>query len=242
MNIPAKITLALVAALLLGLPACEARSAGEELAPRLEALAAAGNAEAAYHLGMIHHLGLEGPADPRKALDLFRKAAEGGDPLGAYKLGCYYHGQGEGLVEDDPVLALRYKLRAAEAGYSLAQHDVAMILYERGEPAEALAWMHKAAAQGNRGSLMALASLYNVGKGIPRDRARTYAYFTLVGRASEEPPTERSRQWLQGLLAEMTPEEKRRGDEIVSSWRIAPTPLTMKALSGQDAAARLVGR
>ena len=86
-----------------------------ELQTRLESLAQRGSAEASYHLGMIYHLGLEGEArDYRRALGHFRRAAEGGDPLGAYKLGCYYAGQGDGVIPADAEQALRYKLVAAE--------------------------------------------------------------------------------------------------------------------------------
>ena len=232
--------LALAALVLLTSSGCEARGADQSLTSRLEAMAASGNGEAAYHLGMIHHLGLEGTKNPAKALDLFRRAAEAGDPLGAYKLGCFYDGQGEDLVENNPDVALRYKLKAAEAGYSLAQHDAAMLYYNRGEPEKALKWMSKAAAQGYAGSMFALASLYNVGKGIENDRARTYAYFVLFERFSGEALSDQQREWLENYKNEMTGADIERAKQLIDTWQVKPTPLTLKALSGQNAAEELL--
>jgi len=55
------------------------------LQTRLETLSSNGSGEAAYHLGMVYHMGLEGTAkDPKKAFELFKLSAERGDPFGAY--------------------------------------------------------------------------------------------------------------------------------------------------------------
>ena len=51
------------------------------------ALADKGNAEAQYHVGMMHNNGIGTPRDPRQAFKWFRKSAASSDPLGAYKLG-----------------------------------------------------------------------------------------------------------------------------------------------------------
>jgi uncharacterized protein len=76
----------------------------------LERLASAGNGEAAYHLGMLAHTGIGMPRDVKKAFAWFTKAAAAGDPLGAYKVGCFYAGQGEGVVADDPDMMLERTL------------------------------------------------------------------------------------------------------------------------------------
>lgn len=199
-----------------------------------------GDAEALYHLGMIHHLGLEGKRDPKAALALFRRAASAGNPLAAYKLGCYYDGQGEGLVGIDPNAALSHKMKAAEAGYARAQHDVATMLYVKQQPQAALAWMNKAAAQGLPESLKALASLYNVGDGIPQDRAKTLAYFTLALVRANAAASDTRRAWIENYARETTPADLERAKEIVSGWRPQPTALTLSALSGQEAARQLI--
>src|SRR4029453_16539446 len=90
------------------------------------ALANKGDAEAQYHVGMMDNNGIGTQRDLRQAFELFQKATASNDPLGAYKLGCYYDGQGDGIVTTDTNEALKYKLIAANAGYALAQHDVAL--------------------------------------------------------------------------------------------------------------------
>lgn len=208
------------------------------LAGQLAALSEAGNAEAAYHLAMMKHLGIGESKDEKAAFDLFRKAAEAGDPLASYKLGCYYDGQGAGIVEPDPALALQYKLVAAEAGYALAQHDVARHYFDAGETDLALEWLTRAAGQGYADALRALASLHN-SDAIPKDAARTYAYFTLY-LARIAAPTDKQKAFLADFAAKMSEEDKARGDRIIADWHAEASPLTAKALSGLRAAEGLV--
>ncbi len=73
-------------------------------------------------------------------------------------------------------LALRYKLVAAEAGYALAQQDVAVEYGRKGEVSTALTWIQKAAAQGWADALAMYASVYRGVPGVPQDRAKTAAY------------------------------------------------------------------
>lgn len=210
----------------------------EALIPALEKLAAANNAEAIYHLGMAWQTGAGMAQDRAKALDAFRRAAALGDPLAAYKLGCYYDGQGEGLVTADPAIALRHKLVAAEAGYALAQQDVGALYIREGDIANGLAWLGKAAAQGWSGALMTYASVHNGTAGVPRDPVKTAAYFRLfLDRTGQ---SARQKDWLTAFEAKLTPEQREHATAIVRAYRPAPTPLTIKGLSGQRAAQALV--
>ena len=214
----------------------QAKDAG--LIPSLEKLAEAGNAEAIYHLGMAYQTGSGVAEDPAKALDAFRKAAALGDPLASYKLGCYYDGQGAGLVEPDSKLALEYKLVAAKAGYALAQQDVGVLYARSGDVPAGLNWVAQSAAQGWSGGLMTLASVYNGAPGVEPDPAKTAAYFRLFLARSEA--SDKQAQWLKAFEARLSPDERKRAEEIVSGYRAAPTQLTLKALSGQRAAQALV--
>ena len=83
-------------------------------------LANKGDAEAQYHVGMMYNNGIGTRQDIRQAFEWFQKSAASNDPLGAYKLGCYYDGQGADVVTSDSTEALKYKLIAAKAGYALA--------------------------------------------------------------------------------------------------------------------------
>lgn len=208
------------------------------LIPLLERLAKTGNAEAIYHIGMAYQTGSGVTEDHAKALDAFRKAAGLGDPLGSYKLGCYFAGQGGGLVAADAAAALRYKLVAAKAGYALAQQDVGVLYTQSGDIPTGLAWLERSAAQGWSGGLMTLASVYNGAAGVKPDAGKTAAYFRLFLARSE--PNDKQAAWLKNFEKRLSPDDRKRAGEIVRSYRPVPTELTLKALSGQRAAQALI--
>ncbi|HEX8445394.1 MAG TPA: hypothetical protein VF649_02160 [Sphingomonas sp.] len=221
-----------MAAVVLAMAAACGSAQDMSLIPKLEKLASAGNAEALYHLGMAYHTGSVIGEDHQKALNAFRKATALGDPLGAYKLGCYYDGQGDDLVRPDAGLALTYKLVAAKAGYALAQQDVGVLYAQSGNMPVGLMWMEKSAA------LMTLASVYNGAAGIKPDGAKAAAYFQLfltrkAGAAAQQ-------RWLEAFRRTLSYAERARADEMVRRYRAAPSPLTIKALSGQEAARALI--
>ena len=226
--------LASAAALLLA--ACSPAEAKSDLAADLEMLAAEQHPEALYHLGMMYLVGAEVETDRTRALDFFRRSAELGDPLAAYKIGCFYDGQYD-LLEVDVAAALEHKMIAAEAGYALAQQDVALLLYRAGDIDAALDWLKRAADQGTRGALMAYASIHNGVENIPEDPVKTAAYFTLY--LDLHGGSEAQREWLRGISATLTPRQAEEVARIVAQYRPAPTPLTRKALSGMEAAQSL---
>lgn len=210
---------------------------------RLERLAQAGNAEAAYHAGMAYLRGINGvEKDTAKAFDYFKTAAEGGDPLGAYQLGSLYEAGGSGAVTPDPELALKYKLVAAEAGYSLAQHDVAKLFYGKDQAEETVKWLNASARQGYKESLQALASLYSGEGKLPKDMGKSYAYLLLMQGGSIDKADGKARQVLQELRAKLTPAEKSEADRTVAGWAFKPSILTLHALAGQKSARALIER
>ena len=224
-------------ALLVAAPAA-AQMTRAELATKLETLCGEGNAEARYHLGMMRHLGLGGAKDQAAALDLFRKAADAGDSLAAHMLGNYYQGIAPDVLAADKAREREWKVVAAEAGYALAQHDLARLFFDVGEIDLALEWLTRAAQQGEVNALRALASLHN-SDAIPKDAARTFAYYTLSMKQVAE-PTQKQRDWIAGFTETMSPEDKGRGEKIVSDWKFEPTTLTVKSKLGLKAAEALV--
>jgi uncharacterized protein len=223
----------LAAALALSAPAL-AQTDRTALASKLEALVAKDNAEAAYHLGMMKHLGLGIAKDETAALTLFLKAAEGGDPLAAYKVGDLLVKSPDLAVQDE---ALKWKTKSAEAGYAQAQHDVARALFLKQDIDGALEWLTRAAQQGHPDALRALASLHN-SEAIPKDAARTFAYYTLYLQRLAA-PTDAQKAFLTKFVEGMSAEDKARGERIVSDWKVEISPVTAKAQAGLKAAEAL---
>jgi uncharacterized protein len=233
------LALALIAAPgLLAPAAAVAQTDRAVLAAALQPLADKGNGEALYHLGMMRQLGIGGDKDPAAAFDLFKRSAEAGDPLGSYEYGDYFAKGDSVYVTADPTEALKYKLIAAEAGYALAQYDVARLFFDRDDKDNALEWLTRSAQQGHADALRALASLHN-SDAIPKDGARTYAYYTLYLHRLAA-PTEKQTGWLTTFAASLTPEDVERGKKIVDDWKIDVSPLTAKAASGLRAGVALV--
>ena len=212
--------------------------AASPLQTRLEMLSNGGNGEAAYHLGMLYHVGLGGVRkDARKAFQLFQLSAGRGDPLGAYKLGCYYDGQGEGIVEFDPKIGLKYKMIAAEAGYALAQHDVGLRLLKEDKLGEAMPWLEAAATQGDNGSLMVLSALYSGDLPAeipqpPKDLVKSQAFALLATRGMEGLESAAKAEARKRLSAD----EHKRALSLVAAWREKRSPITEKADKGIAAA------
>jgi len=110
------------------------------------------------------------------AVELFREAAEMGEPSAMEELGESYH-IGDGVSKSDQE-ALRWFRRAAEAGNSGAMVSMGA-LYLLGDIVEAsdeqaAQWFQKAADRQNPAGMFDLATLYENGQGVPRnvDRAR----------------------------------------------------------------------
>lgn len=192
------------------------------------ALASQGDAEAQYHVGMMYNNGIGTQRDTRQAFEWFQKAAASNDPLGAYKLGCYYDGQGEGVVASDSNEALKYKLVAAKAGYALAQHDVAQLYGRQDNADEAVKWWKMAGDQGYPRALYNLSGSYFQGKGAPKDLSLAYAYFKL----SKVPPKNKVNE----MAAILSKPELEKAEKLVSEWKPQPTALTLKAMRGVQAA------
>lgn len=154
-------------------------SSATVLFDKLLKIAEQGNPAAQYNVGMMLNNGVGVDRNLPKAFEWFQRAAAGGDPLAAYKVGCYLGGQFQGVVSIDQQKALEYKLVAANAGYSIAQNDVAVMYYRLEKFAEALRWWKLSADQGCELALFSLSNLYNKGKVVPQDNGLAYAYFRL---------------------------------------------------------------
>ena len=206
---------------------------------KLSRLAERGNAEAQYHVGMMLNNGMGVNRDLPKAFEWFQKAAAAGEPLAAYKVGCFFGGQFPGVVPIDQQKSIEYKLIAAKAGYDLAQHDIALSYYKREKFDEALRWLKRSAEQGSVSGLLGLSSLYRKGKVVPQDNVLAYTYL-MLGKAHFKGPFPKEGQAiLDQLKWNLSPEQLETAEDAIAAWKSRPTALTRKARSGIDEAKRL---
>jgi len=115
-------------------------------------LAAAGDSNAQYNLGVIYDFGKGVPEDDAEAAKWYRLAAGQGDAMAQFNLGLM-HANGEGVPKDDAEAVKWYRL-AAEQGDARAQvHLGLMYAQGKGVPADHVqtyAWWNLAAMQGNK--------------------------------------------------------------------------------------------
>ena len=221
--------LSLVISLFAG-PVAPALAWDKDSLAQLQPLAEVGNAEAQYHVGMLYSLGIGGAGkDTKRAFEWFQKSTAGNDPLGAYKLGCFYAGQHAGVVAVDADRALAYKLIAAKAGYALAQIDVAVAYYRRNEFAEAATWLQLAAAQGYPQAAMNLSALYREGKGVEKDLVKAYAWLKHGYAVTGQKVSGRGLEVLEQMARDMSAADIAAADKLASGWRATPTALTVAA-------------
>jgi TPR repeat protein len=232
---------ALLAWIVLPLSAVGAAAPSDaETLRKLTALAEKGSAAAQYNVGMFHNNGLGTAKDPRAAFRWFERAAAGGDALGSYKVGCYYAGQFPGAVEVDEGKALAAKTVAAEAGYALAQSDVAVIHARRSDFGEAVKWWSRAAAQGYPQAMMNLAEAHRRGQGVPKDAGKALQLMLQVRKIAPEPARERLEPMISGLKREASAAQAAQAESAAAAWSPVASPLTLRARQGIAEAQALV--
>ena len=133
----------------------------------LQPLAARGDVQAQYYLGLSHEYTPE-------AAQWFQKAAEQGHARAQYFLYSFYR-DGIGVAQD-PVQAGHWLRKAAASGDDSAQYSLGV---ETGDPQ----WYRLAAAQGHDKAQLALGWLYRDGKGVQRDFVRAYMWLWLSAQA-----------------------------------------------------------
>lgn len=214
-------------------PTAQAADASHEaLFARVEAAASRGdNPALKYHLGMLLNNGIGTARDLPRAYALFKEAAEGGDMLAAYKVGCYLGGQFPGVVPLDKDQALAYKQRAAEAGYDRAQFEVGLMLQKSGDRAGAERWLVLASRQGHLASTALLAMMAEM-DGKDPVQALGLALVTQAGM-SQTPAGLADR--IAAMKSRLDAAGRQRAEALQAGWVTGPTSLTKQARAGMNA-------
>ncbi len=142
-------------------------------------LAAQGDANSQYNLGLLYARGQGVPQDYKQALAWYQKAAEQDVPAAEYNLGVMFaNGQG---VPANPAEASKWFLKAAQQGVGDAASGLATI-YSEGEGAfknydEAAKWYRTAAEQGIASAAFSLGVMYDIGQGVPQNYAEALKWY-----------------------------------------------------------------
>jgi len=122
----------------------------------LEPLAKAGDAEAQYHLGLLHYAGKGVPENERKAVELLKSSAERGNVNAMYQLGnaFTFGNDTPRLVADADTEAAQWYYKAAKLGNADAQYSLGLLFMagkglEKSQK-EATYWMQEAARNGHK--------------------------------------------------------------------------------------------
>jgi len=141
----------------------------------IEEAAAGGDGSAYLLLGEFYARGLGGWGERRRAVAAYERAAELERPVALIKLGDIYR---DGLlVPRDTAKAAAYYRQAVAAGRRDALVPLGKGLAERklghqGSPAEGIATLRQAQAQGIAGAAAAYADCYLKGRGVPKNTRR----------------------------------------------------------------------
>lgn len=117
--------------------------------------------------------------DFSKAAPWLEKAAEQGHAEAQSLLGSMYLiGRG---VSRDTTQAIHWLKKAANQGQAEAQSLLGAIYLLEKDFAQAYQWLHKSAEQGLADAQYLLGVMYSKGKGVARNTARAYHFFSLAG-------------------------------------------------------------
>jgi TPR repeat protein len=162
---------------------------------QLSAMAARGDARAAYLLGTRYASGRGGFRDDSQAVRWFTRAAELELPEAQFNLGVM-HATGRG-VERSPARAAGWFKLAAEQEFADAQHAIGT-LYASGTGVEADAntavrWLTKAAEQEHTLAQFNLGVIYEFANGVSRSLSRAKKWYQAAADGGYQPAAERLR-------------------------------------------------
>lgn len=186
--------------------------------------ASSGNSMAALLLGMMYERGISVPADQVEAIYWYQQSAQ--NPVNQFILGTLYS-QGTGLTKD--VNKGRALLQqSADAGFSWANLNLAILKHQNGEPF--VAELDKARQDGNSRAALLLADYYLLEAKDPENmRQARDIYQYLAEKGNKEGQLKLAFLWDRGLGG-------------VANNALAAQWYTMAAEQGQPTAQYLLGQ
>lgn len=198
------------------------------------ALAAKGDVDAEYTIGVVYENGLGVPRDPQKAFEIYYKVAKKGagevSTVAKYALGILYS-QGRGIAQDRNE-AVRWWLTAANEGFVPAQYNVGLA-YDLGGGVsqnypEAFKWYQKAADAGDARAMNQLGNMYTDGNGVAQNYVRAHFWYNVA--ASQPAQDQELNQGIEAgrknrsmLEKRMSPSQVAEAQRMASTWKPSST-------------------
>lgn len=186
----------------------------------LRLAAANGNPRAQFEVAARYTEGRGVLADPTKAAEWYKRAADGGLAPAQYRLGSLYE-KGRGVARDADTARKWYK-RAADQGNAKAMHNLAVIFAAGGvgspDFVTATHWFKTASKLGVRDSQFNLGILYARGFGVDQDLIESYRWFSLAARQGDHDAAAKRDE----VAASLSPQDLSAAELLVNTWQSEP--------------------
>ena len=155
----------------------------------LQSLAAQGDTEARFQLGVCYDNAQGVSRDPVAAANWYRFAAEQGHGLAQLHLGLMLNAGDVGFERDD-IEAAKWFLKAAEQDVADAQFNLGLMYYNaegvEHSDVEAFRWFSAAAGQAHAKAQFNLGALYANGHGVEQSFPEAYRLWLMAGMQGDE--------------------------------------------------------
>lgn len=194
--------LALFAGTLSALPAMADTKAGVDAWTRAEAANAAGDKATATR-------------EYTNAIREWKTQADKGDPDAQFNLGQAYK-WGKGVPQDLTRAEVLFA-KAAAKGHASAADNYGLLLFQRGQHAQAMPYIKAAADRGEKRALYLLGIAHFNGENVPKDWVRAYALETLSAQTGPgETPLPQARAALEQMDRYIPLEDRQRGVSLAT--------------------------
>lgn len=188
---------ALIASTLMAGPAMADTKAGVDAWGRAEAANAAGDKAGAHR-------------EYANAVREWQAQADKGDPDAQFNLGQAYK-WGKGVPQDLTRAEVLFA-KAAQRGHTGAADNYGLLLFQRGQHAQAIPYIQAAADRGEKRALYLLGIAHFNGENVPKDWVRAYALETLSAQVGPDQTTlPQARAALEQMDRYISLEDRQRG-------------------------------
>jgi TPR repeat protein len=123
------------------------------------------------------------PKNEMEGFRWIRMAAEQGNSVAEYMVGCLYH-EGKGVPKDEKAASHWLRI-AASRGNLKAQKHLATMYYLDKNYKQSIAWYHLAAAQGDARAQALLGKQYFQGEGVAKDEEAALRWLNLAAEKDD---------------------------------------------------------